>query len=247
MANTNDKIVKESNAGLIAHILVSIAYIAVGVVMLISDAFIISTIVYSFSVLAIGILFICFGAYYMIRYFFNQEFRRVTNYGFTMGVILVIIGAVLIFEAARLSTFIDSIVCLIGIVLGAIMFQQAFALFHIQRSSWFISLLFGFATIGISVYFLVSKLSFFKGEIIACSYLIGAGAISLISLLIMVLGLRDSKKDASRIYSRNMEDAPDTSKKASDESIFEEEPVVEVTETVQPTTDENTTGEVFDE
>lgn len=226
MARTEEQ-TKDSKAGLIAHILVSILFLTVGIVMFVVDTTIISTIVYSFSVLVAGILFICFGAYYMIKYFFNQEFRKLSNYGFTMGVILVIIGAILIFMAADLSVFIDAIVCLVGIVLGAIMIQQAFALFHIERSSWFVSLIFALATIGISIYFLISNQQFFTGNIVGCIYLISVGAISIICLLMMIFGLRDHKKISEKIYNRNLEEAPSTSKKSADDSIFEEEPVVE--------------------
>lgn len=235
MARTEEQ-TKDSKAGLIAHILVSIVFMALGIVMLVVDPSIISTIVYSFSVLVAGILFICFGAYYMIKYFFNQEFRKISNYGFTMGVILVIIGAVLIFMAADLSVFIDSIVCLVGIVLGAVMIQQAFALFHIERSSWFVSLIFAVATIGVSIYFLISSQKFFSGDLLSCVYLISVGALSIICLLMMVFGLKDHKKISEKIYKRNLEEAPATAHKSDDDSIFEEEPVTETTSEPEPET-----------
>ena len=62
--------IKDSKAGLIAHIIGSIAFIALGICMLTLDTNLIAKVVYSFSVLIVGILFICFGAYYMIKYFF---------------------------------------------------------------------------------------------------------------------------------------------------------------------------------
>ncbi len=227
MAHTEE--IKDSKAGLVANIIGSIAYLAVGICLLTLGADFISTLVYSFSILVFGILFICFGAYYMIKYFFNHEYTRITSYGFTMGVILVIIGALFIFNADVISGFIDMLVCLIGVIFGAVMLQQSFALFHIQRGSWFISLLFGALTIAASIYILMNPLKVFDGNIYSCAYLIGVGALSLFSLLLMVIGLKDHKKDANRNYSRNVEDSPLGSKKNAQESIFEEEePVVEV-------------------
>ncbi len=222
--------IKDSKVALVAHIVTSLIFIGLGVCLLALDNGILSTIVYSFSVLAVGILFICFGAWYMIKYFFNHEYIKISNYGFTMGVILVIIGAIFIFEANYISAFIDTLVCIIGIVLGSVMLQQAFALFNMKRLSWFFSLLFGIATIAASIFFILSPVRFFESSIYTCAYLIAVGGISLLSLIFMAVGLHGHKKDTELLYNRNMEDAPATAKATSDDSIFEDEPTVDFTE-----------------
>ena len=229
----NPEEIKESKAALVAHILGALAYIAVGVCLFTLDTDVISRLVYSFSVLAVGILFICFGAFYMIKYFFNHEFKRITNYGFTMGVILVIIGAVFIFKADAISAFIDVLVCLIALIFGAIMLQESFALFHMQRGAWVISLLLGFCTIAASVYMLLTPFTFFTGDFIPSLFLVVVGGVSLFSLLLMVIGLGDHKKDSKKNYNRNMEDSNIFSKNKVDDSIFEEEPAVDFFEDVK--------------
>ena len=220
----NPEEIKESKAGLVAHIIGALAFIAIGVCLFTLDTEIIARLVYSFMVLAVGILFICFGAFYMIKYFFNHEFTRITNYGFTMGVILVIIGAVFIFKANYISAFIDSLVCVIAFIFGAIMLQESFALFHMQRGSWVISLLLGFCTIAASVYMLMTPFEFFSGDFIPSLFLVVVGGVSLFSLLLMVIGLSDHKKDSKKNYNRNMEESPLFGKKKVEEDIFEEEP-----------------------
>lgn len=221
----NKEEIKESKAGLAANIIGAIAFLALGICLITLDAGFIARIIYSFSILGLGILFICFGMYYMIKYFFNHEYVRITSYGFTMGVILVIIGAVFIINADVVSSFIDALICLMGVVFGAVMLQQSFALFHIQRGSWFISLILGFATIAASIYILLTPLKIFNGELLPSVYLIVVGGFSLFSLLLMVIGLNDYKKDSDRIFKRNMEESPLGSKQKVDESIFEDEPV----------------------
>ncbi len=219
--------IKNSKAGIVAHIIGSIAYIAIGVCLLTLDVSLISRLAYSCSVLAGGILFICFGAYYMLKYFFNHEYTRVSNYGFTMGVILVIIGSAFIFKANYISGFIDVIVCIIGGLFGAIMLQQTFALFHMQRGTWIITLLFGAATIAASVYMLLNNAKFFNGVFLNTVYMIAVGGVSLFSLLLMVIGLRDHNKDLKE--KPNKKKASVNEKEDTlDESIFEDEPVVQV-------------------
>lgn len=226
----NSEEIKDSKVALVAHIVASLIFLALGICLLTLDVSFISTIVYSFSVLAVGILFICFGAWYMIKFFFNHEYTKITNYGFTMGVILVIIGAVFIFEANYISAFIDALVCIIGIIIGAVMLQESFSLFHIQRGTWVLTILLGVATIGASVYFILTPHRFFERNIVTCSYLIAVGAASLLSLIMMAVGLHGHKKDANILYNRNMEDAPGASKSAVDDSIFEDEPTVNFAE-----------------
>ncbi len=229
MANNREEI-KDSKVALVAHIVVSIIYIALGACQLAFDTSYITTFVYSFLSLTVGILFIVFGAWYMIKYFFNHEYTKITHYGFTMGVILVVIGSIFIFQANYISTFIDVLVCLIGVVIGAIMLQQSFALFHISRGIWFLSFIFGIAAIGTSIFFVMTPVKFFQSELIPCVYLISVGSVSLLSLIFMVIGLHNHKKDSELLYNRNMEDAPGKSKSAVDDSIFEEEAAATFTE-----------------
>lgn len=217
--------IKNSKAGIVAHIIGSIAYIAVGICLLTLDVNMISKLAYSCSVLAGGILFICFGAYYMLKYFFNHEYTKVSNYGFTMGVILVIIGSAFIFKANYISSFIDILVCIIGGLFGAIMLQQTFALFHMQQGTWIITLLFGAATIAASAYLLLNNAKFFNGVFINTVYLIAVGGVSLFSLLIMAIGLSDHKKDKTPKVKKNDKATANTD--TLDDSIFEDEPVVE--------------------
>ncbi len=218
----NNEVIKESKVALVAHVVTSLGMLGIGICMFLLDASFISTLIYSSSVLVLGILFICFGAWYMIKYFFNLEYTKITNYGFTMGVILVIIGALFIFNADMVSSFIDMLVCLIGIVLGAVMLQQSFALFHIKKIIWTVCLVFGLATVGASVYTLMTPFKFFDGSTLSCVYLISVGALALLSLLLMVIGLGSHKKDANRDINRNNEDSP-LGSQAGNESIFEEE------------------------
>ncbi len=224
--------IKEAKAGLVANIIGSIAFLAAGICLLVLDANIIAKVVYSFSIMTFGILFICFGAYYMIKYFFNREYTRITSYGFTMGVILVIIGAVFIFKASMISSFIDALVCLIGLVFGAVMLQQSFALFHIKKITWFFSLVFGAVTIASSIYLLINPIKVFEGNLYTIVYLIVVGALSLLSLLFMGIGLRSHRKNSTINYNRNLEDEPIASDKAN-EAFFEEEPAVEIKEEVK--------------
>ena len=76
----NQEEIKDSKAGLVANILGALAFLTLGICMFVLNTDIIARLVYSFSVLVFGILFICFGTYYMIKYFFNHEYIKISNY-----------------------------------------------------------------------------------------------------------------------------------------------------------------------
>ena len=79
----------------------------------------------------------------------------------------------------------------------------------------------------------MNNTQFFTGILVSSVYLIAVGGISLFSLLLMAIGLKDHKKDATRNINRNIEESP-LSKAKQEESIFEDEPVVEVKEESKP-------------
>jgi hypothetical protein len=80
---------------------------------------------------------------------------------------------------------------------------------------------------------LLTPFTFFTGDFIPSLFLVVVGGVSLFSLLLMVIGLGDHKKDSKKNYNRNMEDSNIFSKNKVDDSIFEEEPAVDFFEDVK--------------
>lgn len=220
MAKTNEAVVKDSKVGITAHIITALLFLAMGIALLVTNAAFIYNLVYTCLVAAAGILLIIFGAFFMIKYFFSQEFKRVTNYSFTQGVILIIIGALIIFKADSLSNFIDAIVCLAGAVLGAVMLQQSFALFHLKRKTWILILIFGLAAIASSLFFFVNGMQLFTGNVLAAIYLTVLGALSLLSLILMAIGLLTGKKQEKKNTANNVAEGQKTE---SEDSFFEDD------------------------
>ena len=64
---------KPGKGGVIANILAALAFLALGICLLVLNADSVSNMIYSFASIAVGACFICFGAYYMIKYFFKKE------------------------------------------------------------------------------------------------------------------------------------------------------------------------------
>lgn len=219
---------KPSKGGIVANILAALAFLALGICLLVLNAQTISKYVFSYVAIAVGALFICFGLYNMIKYFFRQEFKSICNYGFTYGVVLAIIGSGFLFLSDVVAKAVNLEIIIAGVLLGTVMLQHSFALFYMRRALWFLSFIFGVAAVAASGYFfLIKPQDFFSGKLIPCLYLIIVGGASLLSLLFMVIGLHTHKKDSKKNINRNFEEAPVTSIPTVEESIFEDEPVFE--------------------
>ncbi|WP_405376770.1 hypothetical protein [Pseudobutyrivibrio sp.] len=233
---------KPAKGGVIANIFAALAFLALGICLLVLNADSVSDMIYSFASIAVGACFICFGAYYMIKYFFKQEYKSICNYGFTMGVILAIIGSGFLFLSNVVVVFLDFIIIFAGALLGTIMLQQSFALFYMRKATWFLSFLFGACSIAASIYFgFFEKIVFFSGNLIPCLYFIIIGGLSLLSMLLMVIGIHGHKKEANVKPVKHTEEVS-----APEDSIFEDEPSFE-TPVVEKVELEPGSDDLFDE
>ena len=233
---------KPGKGGVIANILAALAFLALGICLLVLNAESVRDLIYSFASIAVGACFIIFGAYYMIKYFFKQEYKSICNYGFTMGVILAIIGAGFLFMSNVVVVVLNFIVIFAGALLGTIMLQQSFALFYMRKAAWFLNFLFGVCAIAASVYFgFFEKKEFFSGQLIPCLYFIVIGGLSLLSMFIMGIGIHTHKKNGGAKVAKEVEEVS-----TPEESIFEDEPSFE-TPVVEKVELEPGSEDLFDE
>ncbi|MBQ7469465.1 MAG: DUF308 domain-containing protein [Pseudobutyrivibrio sp.] len=233
---------KPGKGGVIANILAALAFLALGICLLVFNAESVKDLIYSFASIAVGACFIIFGAYYMIKYFFKQEYKSICNYGFTMGVILAIIGSGFLFMSNVVVVVLNFIVIFAGALLGTIMLQQSFALFYMRKATWILSFLFGVCAVAASIYFgFFEKEEFFSGQLVPCLYFIVIGGLSLLSMLLMGIGIHSHKKTGGAKSAKEVDEVS-----APEESIFEDEPSFE-TPVVEKVELEPGSEDLFDE
>ena len=236
---------KSSKALIVIHVIVAALLIAAGAAMIALKSDLIGTIMYSYTVICAGIVFIIYGAYFMINYLYDRKYLDTSNYQFSFGAVQVLIGAVITFYASAISPFVDVIVCIICAVLGVIMIQQTFALGHIKNKGFIVTLIFGAATIGASVYNLVKASRLFDSSMVNCIFLICVGVLSLISMLIYVLGLKKYSKNPTPEASTEIAAAaPSQSMFVEDEAPAPAPQTVELQPDVKET---GSTAEVVDD
>ena len=84
--------------GNIAIVFMSILLIAVGCIMLFTDA--VRMIYFCYGA---GACLLVWGIWMISRYFLHKEFQRTTNYGFSVGTLVVILGAIDLIRAQDIA------------------------------------------------------------------------------------------------------------------------------------------------
>ncbi|MCF0129206.1 MAG: hypothetical protein HUJ70_11560 [Pseudobutyrivibrio sp.] len=182
-----------SNFGLILHILISLVLIAVGCLMIFIKSPIINNILYEYSVYGVVAAAAVTGIAFIVRYFVKDEYKHISNYGFTKGVFLVVVSAALMVNATEAASYIDIFFNCLALVIGTIIFQEALSMKYMKNSAWGLALFMALVIIAASIVMIMNVNNFVSTKsIVYYGYLIASGALSLVSLL---MNLFSAKKD----------------------------------------------------
>lgn len=132
--------------GNIAIIFSSVLLILFGVVMLLTDA--VKIIYFCYGA---GACLLIWGIWLISRYFLRNEFRMTTNYGFSIGTLLVILGAVALIRSDEIALTIPNYLGMAVLVEGVVMLQNTVQLKNLHGSMWSISLIFSILSVAAAI------------------------------------------------------------------------------------------------
>ncbi|MDD6193942.1 MAG: DUF308 domain-containing protein [Lachnospiraceae bacterium] len=215
--------------GNIAIIFASVLMIALGSIMLLTDG--------------VKLIYFCYGAggcllvwgiWLISRYFLHKEFQQTTNYGFSVGTLVVILGAIDLIRAQDVANSIPTYLGILVLVEGVVMLQNTVQLKNLKGNLWTLSLLFSILSVVASVVILLDIKHIISGHM-AVLYVIQivVGAFALLSLCFVGIRTKRFHRDAAMGMKRNLEESSqwfseDTGKdEDATEDIDNQEPVVE--------------------
>ena len=123
--------------GNIAIVFMSILLIAVGCIMLFTDA--VRMIYFCYGA---GACLLVWGIWMISRYFLHKEFQRTTNYGFSVGTLVVILGAIDLIRAQDIADSIPNYLGILVLIEGVVMLQNTVQLKNLHGDLWIVSLIF---------------------------------------------------------------------------------------------------------
>lgn len=189
--------------GNIAIVFASVLMMALGSIMLLTDE--------------VKLIYFCYGAggcllvwgiWLISRYFLHKEFQQTTNYGFSVGTLVVILGAIDLIRAKDIAEAIPTYLGILVLVEGVVMLQNTVQLKNLKGNLWTVSLVFSLLSVAASVVILLDIKHIISGHM-AILYVIQivVGAFALLSLCFVGIRTKRFHKDVTKGLERNLEES----------------------------------------
>ena len=175
---------------MIVQIIVSAVGIILGTLLLFFPQISILTLCYVFCM-----ALIIAGLTAIVTFFFSEVYMRMYDRRFAYGVFLIILGSIGLVRASELENRLTFSIGIVSLVLCINMLQSFVQLYIVKNKLWIVELVLTVISLLASVVILVDAM-FILDNIVNFPYwvLLCTGAFSLISLLILWLGLKNASK-----------------------------------------------------
>ena len=190
-------------AGNIAIVFASLLLIALGGIMLCTNQ--VEPVYFCYGA---GGCLLVWGIWLISRYFLRKEFQQTTNYGFSVGTLVVILGAV---DLIRAKDIVESLSIYIGfviLVIGVVMLQNTVQLKNLRGKLWVVSLIFSLISEAAAIVILLDIRHIISRHVKVLYIIqIAVGCFALLCLCFVGVCTRRFHRDASRDFERNLEES----------------------------------------
>lgn len=185
---------KKKPSGMMIQLLVSVVAIILGALLIFVPDMKTVTLCYIFcsALIVLGIVLV-------IRFFLGESFKRLNNYQFSVGIILVMLGVCGLINAVNLSGSIDLYMGILALVLGALMLESMVRLQAVNHPLWIPVLVIAVLTFLGSIPILAG-IAWVLDNIPMYTYwvLFIVGILHLIGMLLTWIGMKKAKKEAEK-------------------------------------------------
>ena len=191
MATTPEK---KKSTGMMIQLLVSIVAIILGALLIFVPEMKAVTLCYIFcsALIVLGIVL-------AVRFFLGESFKRLNNYQFSVGIILVMLGICGLINAEALSVSIELYMGILALVLGALMLESVVRLQAVNNVLWIPVLVIAVLTF-LGAVPILAGIKWILDNIPTYTYwvLFIVGILNLISMLLTWIGMKKAKKEAEK-------------------------------------------------
>ena len=134
-----------------------------------------------------GGVFLTYGSYLVIRYFAKKEYEMVSNYHFSVGLLILIMALVTLIRAEEVVQIITIYLGIMVLVEGVILLQHTIQMKHMQ-GTWWLTLVFATVLIVFSILMLLAEESVLNDYANAFYvFLFSIGIIGVISQIVVAI------------------------------------------------------------
>ena len=188
-------------SGMMGVVMISVLFLVMGGIMIFFPQINIANFVY-----VIGGFFLVGGAWEIARYFIREEYRNLANFDFSIGVLALIAGCVLILRAEAAAAFMYMIFGVMVLVLGVTLLQHTFALYAMKSFGWVVMLILSVALVLFSVAILLDFNGMFSTGYLTYYLLAASGLMGIISLFAVGLRIRHFEHELAVQKKRDLDE-----------------------------------------
>ncbi len=187
--------------GMMGVVMVSVLFLVIGGIMIFFPQISLMNFVYVMG----GFLLVA-GAWEIARYFLREEYRNIANFDFSVGVLCLVGGVVLIVRAEAAAAFVYMIFGTLVLVLGVTLLQHTFALHALKSLGWIVTLIFSAALVLFAAAILLDYNGMFSTGLLTYYLMAASGLLGLISLFAVGLRIRHFEHEVMVQKKRDLDD-----------------------------------------
>ncbi|MCR5097482.1 MAG: DUF308 domain-containing protein [Lachnospiraceae bacterium] len=203
MRKNESKTARENSnfTGMMVVVMISVLFLVIGGIMIFFPQINLMNFVYVMG----GFLLVA-GAWEIARYFLREEYRNIANFDFSIGVLLLMGGVVLIVRAEAAAASVYMIFGALVMVLGVTLLQHTFALHALKSMGWIVTLILSASLVLFATAILLDYNGLFSTGLLTYYLLAASGLLGLISLFCVGLRIRHFEHDVMVQKKRDLDD-----------------------------------------
>ena len=212
-------------SGMMGVVMISVLFLVMGGIMIVFPQIKVANFVY-----VIGGFLLVGGTWEIARYFLREEYRNIANFDFSIGVLALIAGCVLIVRAEAAAAFLYMVFGVMVLVLGVTLLHHTFALHALKSFGWIVTLILSMALVMFSIAILLDFNGMFSSGYLTYYLLAASGLLGIVSLFCVGLRIRHFEYELMVQKKRDLDDDFFTVKDGSNAAIAKkpEEQVIDV-------------------
>ena len=167
------------NNGAILQAITAVASILIGAAMLFSKNVQFSSLCYVFCIVLWGI-----GIYEIVSYFLSKSYQHISDYGFTLGVLLILLGLVGLIRINDMTRNVKEYMQLFSLIQSIFILQNSVQMYALKSKAWLLDLIFSLLMILLSIFAFTGQLKQYTYSILMFAGIFGCISVFLSSMVV---------------------------------------------------------------
>lgn len=146
------------------------------------------------------------GIYSIVHYFMTDAYKETSDYGFSIGVFLTVLGIIGFLKSSQIVNFLPGVISILALLFGVIILQDGLDMKRMERQWWLVELLMSSAVILTATILLIDPFSEeYTRQTVSSSLLLGNGVLMLVSKFALKASIKAYEKGTANYSERKLQ------------------------------------------